>query len=83
MNTKKYGRNFNPNLKIERSLDGELDFAIEELEKRGFELVNRGYDVNDASKFNYDQTTRYVSKGSVGVRGKYWACLKKIEVSVQ
>lgn len=66
---------------ITRPRETELNLAIAELEGRGYELVKRGFNINDPSKFNYDQSTRYKSDGH-GVMGKYWAVMKRVGVNV-
>jgi hypothetical protein len=78
-----FGRHYGP-LTIKRPKDYELDFAIEELVKRGYELIKRGFDPNDPNVFNYDQRTktRPVNYAQDGVRGKYWAIMRKVEVLV-
>lgn len=83
--TTKYGRNHLKNLTIKRAKEYELDFAIEELNKRGYELVKRGFDPNDPNVFNYDQQkkTRTVNFAQKGVIGKYWAVMRRVEVIAQ
>lgn len=51
--TKKYGRNYTNTFPIYRMKDYELDVAIEDLEKRGYEMVERGVTEEERRKFDY------------------------------
>ena len=82
--TQQYGRNYSNKLTIQRVNEYELDFAIEELEKRGYELMDRGIDEKDIKQFGFNKDTRgpKMSFSGSDVHKKCWARLRKVEVTV-
>jgi len=82
--TQQYGRNYSNKLTIQRVNEYELDFAIEELEKRGYELMDRGVDEKDIKQFGFNRDTRgpKMSFSGSDVHKRCWARLQKVEVMV-
>jgi len=82
--TQQFNRNYSNKLTIQRVHEYELDFAIEELEKRGYELVSRGVEEKDKKQFSHSNRlggSVEIFSGS-NVHRKCWARMKKIEVTV-
>jgi hypothetical protein len=79
--TQQYGRNYSNNLTIQRIHDYELDVAIEDLLKRGYELVNRGVDERDIKQFGFNRDTRgpKMSFSGSDVHRKCWARLRRVD----
>ena len=82
--TQQYGRHYSNKLTIQRVHEYELDFAIEDLLKRGYELIGRGVDERDIKQFGFNTDSKGPKMKFSGsdVHKKCWARMRKIEVTV-
>ncbi|RPJ97259.1 hypothetical protein CW357_00910 [Rummeliibacillus sp. TYF005] len=72
-------------VKIKRAREYELDNAIADLEKRGFELVKRGEEHKEVKRYNYegnsiDRLSRFRYSDHQAI-SNYFAVMRKKEVA--
>lgn len=76
---KRYGSTQNQSFRIQRMNEKELDEAIEELEKRGYECLKRGTASEERKYFNYKDNygtkLKYVESET---QVKCWANMKRL-----
>ena len=81
--TKKYGRSYYNNFPISRFREDELTTAIEELERRGYELVKRGTNESEQKQFDYrEKKGQKLSYTGREVHQKHWAIMRKVADSI-
>lgn len=76
---KRYGEATNQTFRIQRVSDEELDEAIEELEKRGYECVKRGSVESERKHFDYRENKGQKLKFTESeTYKKCWANMKRV-----
>ena len=70
---------FNGKVNIQRMNETELNIAIQDLQKRGYELIKRGAEETDHKRFNYKERKGQKFRYSENeVQHRCWAIMQKV-----